>query len=70
MASRPRAGDQPRPDRIEFDVARAGQQMAFVHRKRVKALLPEVAAPSFTLVDAACVAAVGFAQRGAQSVLV
>ncbi len=44
--------------------------MDFVQRKRVKALLPEVAAPSLAEVDAARVAAVGFTQGGAQPVFV
>ncbi len=61
---------QPRPHRIEFHVARARQQVAFVERKRVKALLPEVAAPSLAEVDAARVAAVGLAQGGAEPVFV
>ncbi len=68
MASHARARPA-RPDRIEFDVARAGQQMALVQRKRMKTLLPEVAAPSLPPVDAPRVAAVGLAQRGAQPVL-
>ena len=56
-----------RPHRIDLHVARAGEQIGFVHRERRKAPLPQRSAPALAKIDMPGVAPVGFAEGGAQA---
>ena len=42
---------QPCPDRIVFNIAGAGQQIALVHHKRRKPALPQIPLPAFSKID-------------------
>ena len=59
---------QPRRHRVHLDIAGCGEKMGQVHGEGGKTFLPEVAAPVFTKVDAAGVAAVGLADGPRQGV--
>src|SRR4051794_4578301 len=60
--------DQPRPHRIELDIAQAGMEVRLIHCDRGEAALPQMAAPALALVDRPAIAAVDRRQRRAETV--
>ena len=67
-APRPIAGlvDEPRPNRVEFDIAQGGRKMLLVHHERRETPLPQIPPPSFAEVDVTRVTLVRFADGAAQ----
>jgi len=63
-----RALDQPRPDRIQRDIARRAHQMRLIHRDGTEPPLPQMPGRSRAGIDIAGIVAVHVAERPAQPV--